>query len=423
MRHRFLPLLAALALGLGVASAARAQGSFNVYVALGDSLTAGVVSGSLVETHQANSFPALIARSAGVQDFQQPTVSAPGIPPELVLVSLSPGPIVAPGASEPGQPTNLFLPRPYNNLGVPGATVSDMVNTVTDNGGAHDLVLRRQGTALQEAAALHPTFITLWIGNNDALGAAVAGQAIDGVTLTPVSKFRSFYSEIVSAVKATGAKIVAANIPDVTTIPFVTTIPPVVVNPSTRQPVIVNGQTVPLIGPDGALASNAHVLLTASSLLAQGIGIPKALGGQGTPLPDEVILDANEVGAIQDHIAGYNLAINDLCGAAGIPVFDANALYATIARDGRNVGGVKLTADYLTGGIFSYDGIHPTDLGYAVITNEWIAKINEGGESLPPIDLSPYLGVGGSSRRPSGAPEFTQEAYRNLLALLGLGRR
>jgi lysophospholipase L1-like esterase len=419
MRHRFLPVLAALVLSLGAASTARAQGSFNVYVSLGDSLTAGVSSGSLVETHQVNSFPALIARSAGVQGFEQPTVSVPGIPPELVLISLSPGPIVAPGASEPGHPTNLFLPRPYNNLGVPGATTFDMVSTVTDGGGAHDLVLRRQGTALQEAAALHPTFITLWIGNNDALGAAVAGQAIDGITLTPVSKFRSFYSEIVSAVTATGAKIVAANIPDVTSIPFVTTIPPVVVNPSTREPVIVNGQTVPLIGPNGALASNAHVLLTASTLLAQGVGIPKALGGQGTPLPDQVILDADEVGAIQDHIAGYNLAISDLCGAAGIPVFDVNAVLATIAREGRNVGGVRLSADYLTGGIFSYDGIHPTDLGYAVIANEWINKINEGGESLPPIDLSPFLGVGASARRPSGAVEFTQEAYRNLLALLG----
>ncbi|MFI5183704.1 MAG: SGNH/GDSL hydrolase family protein [Vicinamibacteria bacterium] len=408
MRHRLAPALVALAL---TSPSAGAQ-TFDVYVALGDSLTAGMVSGSLVETHQKNSFPALIAGVAGVQSFQQPTVSEPGIPAELTLVSLTPGPIVAPKSPTPGSPTNLTLPRPYNNLGVPGADSLDIL--ATTGGGFSDLVLRGKGTALQQAAALHPTFITLWIGNNDALDAALQGRAIEGTTLTPIAKFQARYSQIVDAVKATGAKAIAANIPDVDTIPFVTTIPPYVVNPVTQEPVLVDGQKVPLIGPTGSLASNAHVLLTASSLLAQGIGVPKAVGGQGTPLPDSVILDADEVGAIRDHVAGYNAAIQDLCNAAGIPVLDVNAYYRNVATNGFHVGGVTLTADYLTGGIFSYDGVHLTDLGYAVLANEWIAKINLGGASLPLVDLGPFLGVG-QSRRQAGPVEFTDEAFRNLV--------
>ncbi len=414
MRHRFTLALAAFALVLG-SSPARAQGSFDVYVAFGDSLTAGFSSGSLVETHQKNSYPALIALAAATKDFQQPTISEPGIPAELALVSLTPGPIVAPKSSAHGSPTNLQLPRPYNNLGVPGADSLDILSTVTDGGGFHDLILRGKGTALKEGAALHPTFITLWIGNNDVLGAATQGRAIEGLTLTSVAKFRARYSAVVDAVKATGAKVVAANIPDVDTIPFVSTIPPVVVDPVSHAPVLVSGQPVPLIGPSGSLASNAHVLLSASSLLAQGIGIPKALGGQGTPLPDAVILDADEVGSIRDHVAGYNLAIGDLCSAAGIPVLDVNGLLRDLATRGRNVGGVTLNSDYLTGGIFSYDGIHPSDLGYAVLANEWIAKINEGGASLPVVDLAPFLGVGQASRRRTGPVEFTEEAYQNLL--------
>src|SRR6188768_4111030 len=71
---------------LASVSAASAQTNFSVYVALGDSLTAGVESASLVSTHQVNSFPALIARAAGVTGFEQPLVSEPGIPPELTLV-------------------------------------------------------------------------------------------------------------------------------------------------------------------------------------------------------------------------------------------------------------------------------------------------------------------------------------------------
>ena len=412
MRHRFAPALAALALAL--TPSAWAQSGFDVYISLGDSLTAGMVSGSLVETHQRNSYPALLGRAGGAPSFEQPTVSEPGIPAELTLISLTPGPIVAPKASQPGSPTNKGLARPYNNLGIPGADSLDILATVTDGGGFHDLILRGRGTALQQAAALHPTFLTLWIGNNDALVAALQGRVIEGTTLTPVAKFRDRYTAIVADVKATGAKIVAANIPDVDTIPFVTTIHPYVVNPTTREPVLVDGQRVPLIGPTGSLASNAHVLLSASSLLAQGIGVPKSLGGQGTPLPDSVILDADEAGAIRDHVAGYNLAIQDLCSAAGIPVLDVNSIYRELATNGRNVGGVTLTATYLTGGIFSYDGVHPTELGYAVLANEWIAKINLGGANLPLVDLAPFLGVGQASRR-NTATEFTEEAYRNLL--------
>ena len=419
MSHRFTPALAAALVALA-SSAARAQATFDVYVALGDSLTAGVVSGSLVETHQVNSFPAQIARAAGIQGFQQPTVSEPGSPPELTLISLSPSPIVVPKASRPGSPTNAALPRPYNNLGVPGADTQDILATVTDGGGPHDLVLRGRGTALQQAATLRPTFITLWIGNNDVLGAALTGRAIEGATITSVAKFRARFEQIVTAVKATGARVVAANLPDVASIPFVTTIPPVVVNPTTREPVLVDGQPVPLIGPNGALPSNAYVLLTASSFLAQGVGIPKALGGLGTPLSDAVILDADEVGAIRDHVNAYNLAIRDLCGAAGIPVLDLNAVLNEIATEGRSIGGIRLTSAYLTGGIFSYDGVHPTELGYAVLANEWIQKINEGGASLPLVDLSPFLGVGGSARRPPGPVEFTEEAYRSLLELFTL---
>ena len=415
---RFAGLLVAGAV-LAAAPAAHAQTNFGVYVALGDSLTAGVESGSLVATHQANSFPAQIARAAGLVGFEQPLVSEPGLPPELTLVSLSPGPVIIPKASTPGSPTNLALPRPYNNLGVPGADSFDIIHTVTDGGGSHDLILRGMGTAVQQAVALRPTFITVWIGNNDVLGAAVSGRAIEGETLTPVALFRAHYQQLVEGLTTTGAFIVASNIPDVTSIPFVTTIPPVVVDPATRQPLLVNGLPVPLLGPNGPLASNAFVTLNASSLLAQGIGIPTSVGGSGLSLPDSVVLDANEVAAIQDHVAGYNQAIREMAGAAGIAILDINAVLHEFASGGRIVGGVRLTSDFLTGGIFSYDGVHPTDLGYAVVANEWIRVINEQGGSLPSVDLTPLLGLGGTSASQARRPtvEFSQDAADNLGAL------
>src|SRR5262249_4681296 len=126
MRSRVCCLLAApTLLALAAARPASAQTNFTTFVVVGDSLASGFESGSLVVTHQTRSVPALIARQAGVPSFQMPTVSEPGIPPELTLVSLVPTPLIAPKSSTPGAPTNLGLSRPYNNLAVPGATAVD----------------------------------------------------------------------------------------------------------------------------------------------------------------------------------------------------------------------------------------------------------------------------------------------------------
>jgi hypothetical protein len=39
------------------------------------------------------------------------------------------------------------------------------------------------------------------------------------------------------------------------------------------------------------------------------------------------------------------------------------------------VGGQKLTTDFM-GGLFSLDGVHPTNTGYAIIANEFIKTMN-----------------------------------------------
>ena len=397
----------------------RAQASFgnwSTYVSLGDSLTAGVVSSSVVRTHQERSYPAQLARAGGARSFEQPLVSEPGLPPELTLISLLPSPLIAPKATLPGLPANLLLPRPYNNLGVPGSNTLDLLTRIS--GGSHDLVLRGLGTALNQGLALRPTVVTLWIGSNDVLGAAVSGRAIDGVTLTPAAVFRAAYQQIVAALKSTGAPIVAGNLPDVTSIPFVTALPRFVVNPATGQPVLVGGQRVAVLGPNGPLGEGSYVLLSASSLLAQGIGIPASAGGRGLALPDEVVLDANEVATVRDRVSANNQAIRDICAANAVPVVDFNGFLREMAGGGRSVGGVRVSSDFLTGGLFSYDGVHPTDLGYAIVANEWIRVINQNGGQLPEVDLGPFLGVSSRSQgAPTQAPpEFSREAWDALLS-------
>ncbi|MBN2368940.1 MAG: hypothetical protein JXO72_00465 [Vicinamibacteria bacterium] len=426
--RRMASAAAALYFVLAGPLAVSAQVDFSVYVALGDSLSAGMVSNALVETHQVFSFPAQIARQAGVNEFQQPLVSPPGIYAELGLTRYFPFPyVILPISDEIGHPVNDSFVGPFNNLGVPGATVMDVIDRTGASNGFFKLVLRDIGPALAQAVNLRPTLVTLWIGSNDVLGAATTGRAVDGLTLTPAGDFRARFEQVLQTLKASGAQVVVANLIDVTSIPFVATVKPYAVDPATGDPMLVNDERVPLIGPTGTpLPSNAFVTLAATRLLANGDGIPSAAGGRGTPLPDEVVLDPNETAIIRERIAENNRAIAQACDAESVPLVDLHAFSREISTTGRVVGGVQMTNAFLTGGVYSYDGIHPTELGYALIANEWIRALNARGASLPLVDLSPWMGRQDQSpgflaaSRAAYVPfVFSEEAYRRLLAIFG----
>ncbi len=395
----------ALALAAGAAPGF-AQADFSRYVALGDSLTAGFASGGLFETSQVNSYPAVIARQAGVTGFQQPIVGDPGIPSHLALVSLV-GPVIAPLPGN-GVPKNLTLARPYDNLGVPGARVHDTVATI--NGGLHDLILRNPNfqntTALQQGLSLRPTFVTLWIGNNDVLGATTSGIVIDGVTLTTVASFQADFRTIVNAVVASGAKMAIANIADTSSIPFATTIPPFLV--SNNAPVLgPNGQPIPFIGPRpdlpggvGPLRLGDRVLLSAAPHLAAGDGRPPGVpGASGVPLTNSDVLSIEEQATISARTAAFNDFIASEANRVGAAFVDARAILADIASSGVNYGGIKFTSAFLTGGVFSYDGVHPTRFGYAYTALKFIEAINaKFGSHIPLPNLgSAMAGSGGGT--------------------------
>jgi lysophospholipase L1-like esterase len=393
------------ALSAASAFAQRGSANFQRYVALGDSLTAGYQSSSLVATHQQYSYPAVIARQTHAGDFQQPLISEPGIPPELRLVSISPL-LIAPKSTTNGQPINLQLPRPYNNLGIPGARA---INLTTNTGATQDanvfyqIVLRGLGTAADQALALHPTFMTVWIGNNDVLGAVLAGTP---AALTPLADFEAAYTALLDRLVAgaPNAGIVTANIPPVSSIPFAVTIPPVIINPATGQPVRDPAGNPIFFFADlgggqlGQLGPGSAVTLGAASLLATGFGIPPALApnfpnlpNAGKPLPDAVTLTATEVQQITTRTNEINGAIARIAGARNIPVVDM-ASKMNEARSGLHFGGITLSTAFLTGGLFSYDGVHPNDIGYTIIANEFIDTINESYDTeIPHASLMPFF--------------------------------
>ncbi|HYR45732.1 MAG TPA: hypothetical protein VER78_01910, partial [Thermoanaerobaculia bacterium] len=189
--------------------------TFTKYVALGDSYGAGFSAGCLVARNQQFSYPNILAKQLGIADFQQPTVSDPGIPTCNGLKSLVPvtfGPI----STKTGTPTNLALARSYDNLSIPGAKAGDVIDVKTSADGLDlaDLVLRGKGSQLAQALSLNPSFITLGIIGNDILTVGSAGFLLDGVTATPLAAFTAKYNSVAASLKASGRNGVFISTPD-----------------------------------------------------------------------------------------------------------------------------------------------------------------------------------------------------------------
>jgi len=417
---RFVKLAAAVLITALVAVpmfAARGSANFSKFVALGDSYGAGFESGSLNERHQVWSWPAIIARQLGYSIcpatataadhcFAVPLVSFPGIAPELVLVNLAP--TIVPASTTNGTPLMTTFARPYDNLAVPGATLGALLtlkgseaptNTPTVFG---QFILRGLGTQIEQARALNPSFIAMWIGGNDALGSVLAGT---DQGLTSTADFTARYGLILDGLiaAAPNAGMVVGNIPDnVFSLPIVSTIPPFIVNPTTRQPVPgADGKPIFYIadlggGNFGQLPAGSFVLLTAQPRLQSGFGFPNvppfnALPNAGKPLPASDVITPTESANIVARVKEFNTAINTAAAARNIPVADIKGLFDRMTVNpltgagGTQLGPIKVTNAYVTGGFFSFDGFHLTDLGYLLFADEYIKTINANYDTEIPL--------------------------------------
>lgn len=349
-------------------------------VVIGDSLSAGYQSGSLHEAHQPDGYAALVAAQARA-DLQLPLIAAPGIPNVLTLLTAGPPAVIA---QEPGASAGRLDPLTQTlNLAVPGHNVSDALTRRPDVpiDSLTDLVLGLPGllggvsrSQVEWAEQLAPSTILVWIGNMDALAAALAG---DASVLTPVPAFEARYAELMSRLASTGATLVVANIPDVTVIPFLTPAVDVLdeVAQQSHVPVAILGVLLG-IGPGDYVTPDAFALIP-------GILTNPASG----PLPGDVVLTAAEVAAIRGATAAYNAVIAAQARLHGAALVDVHTLTSRLDRRGYEVNGQRLTTDFL-GGLFSLDGVHPTNTGYAIIANKFIHALNATfGAGIRPVNV------------------------------------
>jgi hypothetical protein len=340
------------------------------------------------------------------------------------------GPVELPGfANDPGDAARFVSPAgngQVNNIGVPGIRVADY--PVVGYGSINPYAARFYNdpttTPFDELwyrmHNLHPTFFTMWLGANDILGYALAGgqgngygtatPAISNIyssnDITPVGVFETNYDSAVHIAVSTGATGALINIPDITSIPFFTTIP---INglTITRQSLADSlnrfyGNSTNYSFKMGAncFVIQQHDGTTRQSVLGELILLtcPSdsiACNGWGSfkPIPAKYVISTDEKTQIQAFTSTFNTHIAQMAALYNLTLVDMNT-YMTKLSSGIVYDGIHYTAQYITGGAFSLDGIHLTPRGYALVANQIIQSINAHYHStVPEVDANKYNGV------------------------------
>ncbi|WP_300978760.1 SGNH/GDSL hydrolase family protein [Flavobacterium sp.] len=290
-------------------------------------------------------------------------------------------------------------------------------------------------TVVADAVAQDPTFFSLWIGGNDILGYATSGgtgkdqkgnlnpATYAGNDITDPNVFASAYSNIVNALTAKGAKGVVANLPYVTALPYFTTVPfnPVALSAAaatqlnagyatyngglqamvnaglltaaeaTRRTINFKAGANAVVIVDSYLTDRTSfgipsyrhataedlVVLPASSFIGTLVGgNAAAVNGVSVPLADNWVLSKEEIAEVKVATDAYNVTIKSIADAKGLAFVELKAVTDKLASGGIVYDGYNTTSTFVTGGMFSLDGVHPSPRGYAIIANLFTEAIN-----------------------------------------------
>lgn len=421
----------------------KGSANFTTYVAVGNSMSAGYADGALYHSGQVNSIPNILAEQfklAGGGNFVQPMVTSdygigiPGFSGKFILGAskvscdsvYSLGPVRSTGTLDPFAPVGYKV----NNLSVPGmksfhlfapgyGSFAGLVPPIHANPYYVRFCTEPDNATyklVQEIAKVNPTFFSLWLGDNDLLQYALTGGVGDSITGTTL--FTQVMGGALQALTANGAKGVIATIPDITSIPYFTTIPYNGLKLTKDQAAQINAAMsifqLPFTYSEGynpflvADPTSTHpmfkvrqmqpgelVLLSTpqDSLKCAGMGIISRTLLVPYPIPTQYVLTADEVVKLKTATAAYNTIIKTLGQTFDIAVVDLNQKMTEL-QAGIVWNGIKMNPEFVTGGVFSLDGIHLNPRGCAVTANYFIDAINaKYGSTIPWTDITKYNGV------------------------------
>ena len=273
-------------------------------------------------------------------------------------------------------------------------------------------------TELGAAVALRPQLATVWLGANDLLKYIFSG-GLSPVSDTP-AQMATDLTQIVTALKATGAKVLVADLPNVlTTAQF---FPQTKFVGDCTTMLVVSG--VPLAaaptycgGISAALAANTSVKYTAGAYLTETgfFAVIQQAGAliaanPGAPNFAAITLDPSGPGSglgaayltptFATQVAGlnaaYNAAIDGVANGSGtsVALVPITTTFNTVATSGYTVAPGETMTLQFGGGLLSWDGLHPSWTGYAVIANVFIQTADTAfGLTIPQLTGAQVAGV------------------------------
>ena len=354
---------------------------FARYVAIGSSITAGFQSAGINETTQLQSYAVLLAKAMGHEigkTFNVPLLSNPGCPPPLSDVFTQTRiDTIQCALRKEAVP---FL----NNLAVPGAAVIDVFTNFDAASNPNPLTTFLLGglSQVQAAATIDPTFVTVWIGNNDVLGAILDTSVLAGSRfITDTAIFRSRYSAMMDSLDAIGTIQggVLVGAVQVTGAPYVsrggayflaaTQIPTLTVDANCLD-------AVPLSATDTAFVM-VPFHYGAPLVAAAAAGLPTTLD-----CSDGRVISALEAANMMVTVAAYNAAIQAEAAARKWVYVDPNALLAQLGADPTAIRPFPAfppdpaSGTEPFGSALSLDGIHPSPSTHVTIANALVQAIN-----------------------------------------------
>lgn len=369
---------------------------FARYVALGNSLTAGYQSGGIDDSTQRESYAYLLATRSMETRFAYPSLAAPGCPPPIANFQTQARVVIgtaANGGAVCGLRAQAGLTEILNNVAVPGATSFDLIARTTASSNTLTTLILGGVSQVAKALAADPTFVSVWIGNNDVLAAAVSGvlTATPGVLpgVTPPATFAANFNTIADSL-ALGESLeggVAIGVINVTAAPILFPAA-VILNPQFKAGFDQFAGRATTVLPN-CTGSTSLLSFQLASAIRSGahpavISCRKGDFPQSALVGDLFVLDAAEQTSITATVTAYNAAIRAKADALGWAYYDPNPALAAL-RANNTIPPFPNLADPINpfGPAISLDGVHPRRPAHVIVANGVAAAINaEYGTSL-----------------------------------------
>lgn len=318
-------------------------------VIMGDSLGEGVQSGDANLRTQRYSYGVWVSRQARLH---------------LTLPYIVSGPLGVVGDTSVRH--RLFPYTKTANLAVSGA---DSWSILHDRALARspraiasetELVLfPRTGSQIEIVEAIEPETVLCWIGSNDVLSAVLAYDQLNvsqlPLFMTSPQDFEANYRELLFRLHGSARRVVLANIPNVTDIAFL----------------LDNEDLERFLGPGKYLPEGSRTTLAALFMILLGFEDINLFQNA------DYVLDETEVALIEERTHALNGIIQEVAQEFGFPVVNIAEKFREYALNPPIYAGVPITRRYL-GGLFSLDGVHPSNIGHALVANEFLSILQSG---------------------------------------------